>query len=189
MAELATIARPYAEAAFSVATSGKSAGQLAGDSAASTAVWLARLTELAQVASNPEVLSLASDPKVSREQLADLLIRAVNTPLDAPVQNFVRMLVDNHRVVLLPQIAQQFETMKNEHEGTSDAVITSAFPLEGAALDELVVSLEKKFGRKLKAHVVVDQSLIGGVSVAVGDEVLDTSVRARLAQMQAALTA
>ena len=182
MAELATIARPYAEAAFSVAVSSQAASN-------ATAVWSAHLNELAQVASNPEVLSLANDPKISREQLADLLVNAVSTPLDASVQNFVRMLVDNHRVVVLPQIAEQFEALKNEHEGSADAEITSAFPLEGAALHDLVAALEKKFGRKLKAHVVVDPALIGGVSVAVGDEVLDTSVRARLAQMQAALTA
>ncbi|MGI4861185.1 MAG: F0F1 ATP synthase subunit delta [Janthinobacterium lividum] len=151
--------------------------------------WSVSLNELAQVASNPDVRLLETDPNVGGDQLADLLFSAVRAPLDEPVRNFVRMLVENHRVSLLPQIAEQFETMKNTRAGAADATITSAFPLEGAALADLVAALEKKFGSRLQAHVVVDPSLIGGVSVAVGDEVLDTSVRARLAQMQAALTA
>jgi F-type H+-transporting ATPase subunit delta len=184
MAELATIARPYAEAAFGVAIAEGS-----GSPASRLTEWSTALNELAQVASNPEVLSLTLDPKIGRAQLTDLLISAVRTPLSEPVRNFVTMLVENHRTASLPQIAEQFEEQKNAFEGAADAVITSAFPLEGAALADLVSALEKKFGCKLKAHVVVDPSLIGGVSVAVGDEVLDTSVRARLAQMQAALTA
>jgi F-type H+-transporting ATPase subunit delta len=200
MAELATIARPYAEAAFSVALSSAPSSALpsslpgsaaAGQSVAKngTAAWLASLNALAHVVSHPGVALLATDPLVTRAQFLDVLVRAVGEPLPQPVLNFVEMLAENHRTVLLPQIAAQFEALKDAHEGLSDAVITSAFPLEGTALEELVASLEKKFGCKLKAQVVVDPSLIGGVSVAVGDEVLDTSVRARLAQMQAALTA
>ena len=185
MAELATIARPYAEAAFSVAVSGGTAGT----PATSTENWSTCLNELAQVASLPEVLSLATNPKVGPEQFEGVLFGAVKSPLDAPVKNFVQMLVENHRIALLPEISAQFDALKHAHEGSADAVITSAFPLEGVALTELTVALEKKFGCKLNAQVVVDPSLIGGVSVAVGDEVLDTSVRARLAQMQAALTA
>jgi F-type H+-transporting ATPase subunit delta len=99
------------------------------------------------------------------------------------------MVVDNHRLPLLPEIAVQFEELKNAREGAADALIVSAFPLEGAQLNDLVASLERKFKRKLKPVVEVDPSLIGGVRVTVGDEVLDTSVRARLASMQTALTA
>ncbi|MGI4981721.1 MAG: F0F1 ATP synthase subunit delta [Janthinobacterium lividum] len=217
MAELATIARPYAEAAFNVAVSARPTAGAAGALAAGGPVagipvtassvqapvtaaaagsatdtigsWSVSLKELAQVASNPDVRLLEMDPNVGSDQFVDLLFSAVRAPLDEPVRNFVRMLVENHRASLLPQIAEQFETMKNTRAGSADALITSAFPLEGAALAELVAALEKKFGTRLQAHVVVDPSLIGGVSVAVGDEVLDTSVRARLAQMQAALTA
>ncbi|MCQ0031723.1 F0F1 ATP synthase subunit delta [Burkholderia glumae] len=179
MAEFATIARPYAEALFRVAE--------AGDVAA----WSTLVEELAQVAQLPEVKSVASSPKVAREQIAELLLAAVKSPLagSAEAKNFVRMLVDNHRIVLLPEIAVQFDALKNAREGAADVQIVSAFPLEGAPLAELVASLERKFSRKLKAAVEVDASLIGGVRVTVGDEVLDTSVRARLASMQAALTA
>ena len=179
MAELATIARPYAEALFGVAE--------AGDIAA----WSTLVQELAQVARLPEVLSIATSPKVSRAQVSELLLAAVKSPLkdNAQAKNLVHMLVDNHRLPLLPEIATQFEELKNAREGAADAQIVSAFPLEGAQLDELVGALERKFKRKLKPSVEVDASLIGGVRVTVGDEVLDTSVRARLAGMQTALTA
>ena len=179
MAELATIARPYAEALFSVAEGGDLAG------------WSALVQELGQVARLPELMSVASSPKVSRAQIVDLLLAAVKSPLkDAPqAKNFVRMLVDNHRLSLLPEIAVQFDELKNAREGAADALIVSAFPLQEAQLADVVASLERKFGRKLKPTVQVDASLIGGVRVTVGDEVLDTSVRARLADMRTALTA
>ncbi|MDR5829818.1 F0F1 ATP synthase subunit delta [Caballeronia sp. LP006] len=180
MAELATIARPYAEALFRVAESGDLAG------------WSTFVEELAQVARLPEVQSVASSPKVSRDQVADLLLSAVKSPLaqgNVQAKNFVSMLVDNHRLSLLPEIAVQFDELKNAREGAADALIVSAFPFEGEQLNDLVASLERKFERKLKPTVEVDQSLIGGVRVTVGDEVLDTSVRARLASMQTALTA
>ena len=179
MAELATIARPYAEALFGVAE--------AGDVAA----WSNLVAELAQVAALPEVLSVASSPKVGPAQVVDLLLAAVRSPLkDSPTaKNFVQLLVDNHRLSLLPQIHEQFEALRNAHDGAADALIVSAFPLEGEQLNDLVASLERKFKCKLKPAVEVDPSLIGGVRVTVGDEVLDTSVRARLASMQTALTA
>ncbi|WP_206955549.1 F0F1 ATP synthase subunit delta [Trinickia acidisoli] len=179
MAELATIARPYAEALFSVAEGGD------------LAAWSALVQELAQVARLPELMSVASSPKVSRAQVVDLLLAATRSaPKDSPqAKNFVQMLVDNHRLSLLSEIAVQFDELKNAREGAADALIVSAFPLQEAQLADLVASLERKFGRKLKPTVQVDASLIGGVRATVGDEVLDTSVRARLADMRTALTA
>jgi F-type H+-transporting ATPase subunit delta len=178
MAELATIARPYAEALFGVAEGGD------------VAAWSALVQELAQVARLPEVLSVATSPKVSRAQVVELLLAAVKSPQkDAPAaKNFVQMLVDNHRLALLPEIAVQFDELKNAREGAADALIVSAFALEGQQLADLTASLERKFKRKLKSTVQVDPSLIGGVRVTGGDEVLDTSVRAQLAGMQTALT-
>jgi F-type H+-transporting ATPase subunit delta len=179
MAELATIARPYAQALFGVAEQ------------ESVENWAAFIAELAQVGALPEVLSVASSPKVSHAQVIDLLLCAVQSPLKAGAEakNFVQMLVDNHRLALLPEIHAQFDELKNAREGAADAQIVSAFPLEGAQLNDLIASLERRFQRKLKPAVEVDPSLIGGVRVTVGDEVLDTSVRARLAGMQVALTA
>jgi F-type H+-transporting ATPase subunit delta len=179
MAELATIARPYAEALFDVAETGD------------VAAWSNLVAELAAVAAVPEVLSVASSPKVGPAQVVDLLLSAAKSPLkDSPAaKNFVQLLVDNHRLALLPQIHEQFEALSNAREGAADALIVSAFPIDGAQLNDLVANLERKFKCKLQPTVEVDPSLIGGVRVTVGDEVLDTSVRARLASMQAALTA
>jgi len=145
--------------------------------------------ELAQVAGHPEVLSLALNPKVGRDTVTDLVLSVVKAPVPEQAKNFVRMIVANHRLEILPELAVQFEALKNAREGAADVEIVSAFPLEGSLLEELVVGLERKFKRKLKPAVSVDASLIGGVRVTVGDEVLDTSVRAQLARMQVALTA
>jgi F-type H+-transporting ATPase subunit delta len=98
------------------------------------------------------------------------------------------MLVENGRLALLPEIALQFHALKNAQEGAADAEIVSAFELTPAQINDLVATLQKRFGRNLNPSVTVDNSLIGGVRVVVGDEVLDTSVRAKLQQMQTALT-
>ena len=96
-----------------------------------------------------------------------------------------------HRLTDLigPRRAVQFHALVNGRSGTSDAVIHSAFPIESRLLEEVVVALQKRFGRKLNASVVIDPELIGGIRVVVGDEVLDTSIKARLEQMKAALAA
>jgi F-type H+-transporting ATPase subunit delta len=99
------------------------------------------------------------------------------------------MLAENGRLALLPEIGAQFHVLKNAQEGAADANISSAFALSEAQVKDLTAALEKKFGRKLNPSVTVDQSLIGGVRVVVGDEVLDTSVRAKLQQMHVALAA
>ncbi len=176
MAELATIARPYAEALFKAAAS-----DLDG-----AAGWL---DSLAAIAGNPQLLQFAEDPKVTAAQVFDVVAGVAGPALPAQAQNFLRTVIDNGRLAALPEMAAQFRALVNARRGTSDAVIQSAFPIDAAALADVVASLEKRFGRKLHAKVEVDPSLIGGIRVVVGDEVLDTSVRARLEQMKVALTA
>ncbi|VXC25146.1 F0F1 ATP synthase subunit delta [Massilia sp. 9I] len=175
MAELATVARPYAEALYRVAQSGD------------MAAWSAATSELGQVGANPDVQAFAANPKVTAAQLADAIASLVKSPLNAEAKNFIAMLAENGRVNLLPEIAAQFAALKNANEGAADADIVSAFEISGDQLAQLVATLEKKFGRKLNPSVTVDPSLIGGVRVVVGDEVLDTSVRAKLQQMHVAL--
>lgn len=180
MAETATIARPYAEALFRVAGEAN-AGKLGA--------WSELVSEMGQVAATPEIQALADDPNVPGDKLAELFLSVLKSPVNDEARRFVQLLVDNDRLTVLPEIAEQFHALKNAREGSADVEITSAFPLEGATLTDLVASLERKFARKLVPAVMVDPSLIGGVRVKVGDEVLDSSVRARLAAMQAALTA
>ncbi|HEY8102025.1 MAG TPA: F0F1 ATP synthase subunit delta [Burkholderiaceae bacterium] len=177
MAELATIARPYAEALFRVAKSGN------------LSAWSDLVSEMAHVAAHPDVQALSHNPNVSHKLVADTFQVLLKSPLNAEAKNFINMLVENGRLTLLPEIGAQFHVLKNAQEGAADAEISSAFALSDAQVKELVATLEKKFGRKLNPSVSVDNSLIGGVRVVVGDEVLDTSVRAKLQQMHVALTA
>ena len=177
MAELATVARPYAEALFRVAQSGD------------LNAWSEIVSELGQIGANADLQAFAQNPNVTAAQLADVIASLVKSPLSAEAKNFIAMLAENGRVALLPEIGVQFQELKNAQEGAADAQIFSAFELSAGQLAQLVATLEKKFGRKLNPLVSVDPSLIGGVRVVVGDEVLDTSVRARLQQMHVALTA
>jgi F-type H+-transporting ATPase subunit delta len=175
MAEIATVARPYAEALFRVAQTGD------------MAAWSELVSELAQVGAHPDVQAFASNPSVTHAQLAETIGSLVKVPLTAEARNFLLMLAENGRVSLLPEIGAQFAMLKNAQEGAADAEITSAFEISPDQVTSLVGTLEKKFGRKLNPTVTVDPSLIGGVRVVVGDEVLDTSVRAKLQQMHVAL--
>jgi F-type H+-transporting ATPase subunit delta len=176
MAELATIARPYAEALFKAAQA----------DAAAAAQWL---DELAAIASNAQLLQFADNPKVSNDQVVSVITGVAKTPLNDKALNFLRTVVDNGRVAALPEIAEQFRALKNAQLGTSDAVVYSAYAIDSTALADLAGVLEKRFGRKLNLQVELQPELIGGVRVVVGDEVLDTSVKARLEQMRVALTA
>lgn len=177
MAELATIARPYAEALFRVAKAGN------------LPAWSELVSEIAQVAAHPDVQALSRNPNVTDRQVADTLQALIKSPLNGEAKNFIDMLVENGRVTLMPEIGAQFHVLKNAQEGAADVEITSAFELNDTQVKELIATLEKKFGRKLNPSVSVDSSLIGGVRVTVGDEVLDTSVRAKLQQMHVALAA
>lgn len=180
MAELATIARPYADALFKASTAG------AGVDLGSTAAWL---DELAAIAANPQLRQLADNPKVTADEVYAVFTGVARSALPDTAKNFLRTVIDNGRINALPEVAAQFRALVNRRNGSSDAVVYSAFPVEAAALADVSAALEKRFGRKLNLSVQLDESLIGGIRVVVGDEVLDTSVKARLEQMKAALTA
>ncbi len=177
MAELATIARPYAEALF------KAIGS--NDAAAVSA----QVSALTQVAGLVQVRQFADNPKVAPEQVFDVITSVVKAGLGDAAKNLLRAVIDNGRLAALPEIAAQFHALVNARSGVSDATIESAFAIEPAQLGDVTAALEKRFGRKLKTSVLVVPELIGGIRVVVGDEVLDTSVKARLEQMKAALTA
>ena len=177
MAEIGTIARPYAQAAFDVA---KGEGCLAE--------WAVFLEAAAILASNEDVRQLAQNPKVAKNQLVSLFDE-VAKPVSDSQKNFLRTMIEQSRVDALPAVYEAFVAHKNAFEGSADAHIVTAYAMNDAQLQELIAALEKKLGKKLKPEVSVDESLIGGFCVTVGDEVLDMSVRAKLARMQSALTA
>ena len=181
MAEIATIARPYAEALLKA-----SAG---GDAAALAA----EITALAQVAADPTMRQFADDPKARAAQVVDVLMSIAKTPSGASpgtaAKNLVATVIDNGRLAALPEIARQFQALIDAQSGTSQATVESAFPMDAAQLAEVKAAMERRFLRNLDLNVVVKPELIGGIRVIVGDEVLDTSIRARLEQMKVALTA
>jgi len=179
MAELSTIARPYAEALFASAR----------DEKAGLAKWADQVQSLADVMSVEAVRAAMVDPRLEDAQRASVFLSLVQPAVDKPLQNFVTLLISNDRLVLLPQIAEQFHALKDEAEGVAQANITSAFPISDEQVSELIKLLEPKFGLKLKPHVTVDATLIGGVRVLVGDQVLDTSVQAQLVRMRDTLAA
>lgn len=180
MAELATIARPYADALF------KAVAASPGPELDRTSRWL---DELAVIAQSPQLQQFADNPKTTVDAAFSLISGVVTTTLPDAARNFLRMLIENGRLAALPEIANQFRTAMNAKAGSSDAVVHSAFPIDEAALAGLAATLEKRFARKLNVSVALQPELIGGVRVVVGDEVLDTSVKARLEQMKIALTA
>ena len=183
MAELSTIARPYAQGLIQ-ALQDRNAG---AEDAAQT---LDALEAVAAVAQRPEFATLVGDPKLTDDQLCDLIVGVCGRTLPAEVANMLRVVIENGRLEAMPEIASQFRKLKNSSEGVADAYIETAFELSQAEIDSLLESLAKKFpGMKLAPIVAVKPELIGGVCVHVGDKLLDCSIRSRLAQMKTTLTA
>ena len=179
MAEIATIARPYAEALYKAVQASPGAESKASD-------WV---DELAAIASNPQLMAFSDNPKTTADEVMGLMTGVAQKTMPDMAKNFLRTVIENGRLNALPEIATQFRALKNAQSGSSDAVVYSAFPIAPDALADVKSSLEKRFGRKLNLSVESQPDLIGGIRVVVGDEVLDTSVKARLEQMKVALTA
>jgi len=178
MAEPRTIARPYAEAVFKLA-----------DASGSLARWSEMLAALAQVAADERVRTAIADPNLPDATLAGLFIAILSGRLSGDAENLLRVLADNKRLQLLPEIRSQYESLKNEREGVIEAEVQSAFPLSEAQVADLVQRLEKKTGRKVRTKVHIDQELIGGVKLLLGDKVIDGSARAQLSALETALKA
>lgn len=175
MAEPSTIARPYAEAAFDAAVEANALER-----------WAALLADVARIAADGQMKALVSDPNVSADAIVSLFA-ALLPEADEAARNFLGALAKNGRLEVLAEIEAQFRALKDAREGSAEAEITSAFELDSPALAALVGGLEKRFGRTIKPRLRVDQALIGGVTVRVGDAVIDASVRGKLAAMRGAL--
>jgi F-type H+-transporting ATPase subunit delta len=172
MAELTTIARPYAEAAFRIAREGNA-----------LPVWSQMLRFLSDVAADPQAAAALDNPKLTAADKTALLLSISGDRLDATGRSFVRVLVDADRIAVLPQIRELFEALKHDADGVADARIDSAFPLTDGQLAELMTALQKRFGKKIEATVNVDPALGGGARITVGDTVIDGTIEAQLAAM------
>lgn len=176
MAELATIARPYAEAVFRLA---KQADALDA--------WSEQLALAQLVAADSDMQRLSGDPEISGAQLSELFLGVCGTRLGVEASNLIKLLIENGRIGALTEIVAQFEALKAKQGGVLEADVTSAFSLSAKQIAALSTRLETKFHCKINATVKVDASLIGGIIVSVGDEVYDASVQGKLQNMAYAL--
>lgn len=172
MQEKLTVARPYAAAAFSYA---EDAGTVDG--------WSQMLEALAIAVSDPQLEALIGHPKLSDEQLVEMLAGILGSHLDEKGRNFVRVLVDAERLVLAPQIADLFERRRAEAAGVLTAEVVSAYPLEPAEESRIRDALAARAGKRCELSTSVDRALIGGAVIKVGDSVTDLSLRRRLSDL------
>jgi len=176
MAELSTLARPYAKAAFEHAVEAK---DLQG--------WSDSLTLAASVAQQPAMLKLLSSPSVTAAKQAEAVNDTCGDELTAACQNFVSILSENRRLQLLPQISQQFESMKANLEKAVDVDVIAASELDANQQKNLSDALSAKLERKVNIQVSLDKSLIGGAIIRAGDTVIDGSIRGRLTKLAESL--
>lgn len=177
MSEITTIARPYARAVFELA---QSKGRLEE--------WSAQLAFLAAAIRDPSLRALIESPRYTKQQRADLVIKVGEGRLDEEGANLVRLLAENDKLTVLPEIAGLYELHRAEAEGSVEAEVTSAFPMSDAELDRLAAGLKRRLGREVRIKNKVDESLLGGALIQVGDMVIDGSIRGRLERMAAALS-
>ncbi|MBM7062694.1 F0F1 ATP synthase subunit delta [Pseudomonas sp. UL073] len=176
MAELTTLARPYAKAAFEYAQAHQ---QLAS--------WSAMLGLAAAVSQDETMQRVLSAPRLTSTEKANAFVEVVGDKFDAQVRNFLNVLADNSRLALLPEITELFELYKAEQEKSVEVEVTSAFALSAEQQDKLAKVLSARLSREVRLHVVEDASLIGGVVIHAGDLVIDGSVRGKLAKLAEAL--
>ncbi|MEO7762132.1 MAG: F0F1 ATP synthase subunit delta [Casimicrobiaceae bacterium] len=172
MAELATVARPYAEAAFKLATQENA-----------LPVWGEMLKFASAVMGDPAMQDALDNPRLGAGEKETLFLSVAGDKLNPIGRSFIRTLVESDRITLLPQIETMFANLKNAAEGVAKAEIVSAIALTDAQVEDLKAVLEKRFGKKIEATVSVDPSLIGGARIVVGDQVVDGSIAGKLAAM------
>jgi F-type H+-transporting ATPase subunit delta len=170
MAEQATIARPYARAAFDYARAGNA-----------LAAWSEFLARAATAVADPQVAGLIGSPKVTPAQIAKLLTDVAGAPQNAG--NFTQLLADNRRLALLPHIATQFESMRADAESTADVTLTSAVALTADQQAKFTQALTKRLKRTVRLHCTVDPNLVGGAVIRAGDIVIDGSLKGRLEKL------
>ena len=172
MAELSTLARPYAKAAFEYAVG---AGDLGG--------WSTQLALAAAVSAAGNMVKVLASPSLTSAQQAEAFINVCGDDLGDKVRNFVRVLAENKRLSLLPQISALFEEFKANREKSVEVEVSSVFELEGATQQALAAKLSTVLDREVNIKTLIDKELIGGVVIRAADVVIDGSIRGRLAKL------
>ena len=177
MSELTTAARPYARAVFEMAEQSGKLGE-----------WSELLGFMGGMASNEQVIDLLASPKMAKQSGADAFIQLADGKLNDEAKNLVSMLAENDSLSLLPEMSIIFEVLKDEAEGSVEAIVTAAKKLTQDEEKSISDALGKRLGRKVKLKVSVDDALLGGAIIQAGDLVIDGSLRGRLAKMTSAVT-
>lgn len=172
MTELATLARPYAEAVFKRAKEVGAAG-----------IWSDSLAFLALVMQDPELQSVVDNPRVDKEQLTQLMLDICQGHIHDEAENFLKILIENDRLKLLPQIAELYEQYKADDEGYVNVDLYSAYAISNEEQKKIVKSLEKLLAKKVNASVKINKDLIGGIVAKAGDKVVDFSISGQLHQL------
>ena len=176
MSELTTAARPYARAVFEMAKSTDSLTK-----------WSDSLAFMGSVSSNDDVKALLSTPAMAKQAGGEAFIKLCDGKLGDAEKNLVNLLAENDRLFILPEIAKLFEALKDDSEGTLEALVTSAQKLTQAEEEAISKALKKRLGRDIKLKVSVDESLLGGAIIRAGDLVMDGSLKGRLNKMTASM--
>ncbi len=176
MSELTTVARPYARAVFEEAEKSNNLTK-----------WSDTLGLMKAIASNDEVKALLQSPKMAKQAGAKAFLQLCGDELDGKAENLVRMLADNNRLSLLPEISVVYESLKDEAEGSIEALVSSAKKLTKTEETAISKALKKRLGRDVKLKVSVDKSLLGGAIIHAGDLVIDGSLKGRLKKMTSAM--
>lgn len=172
MTELATLARPYAEAVFKRAKETGAAG-----------AWADALQFLASVIQDPDMAAIVNNPRVGKDRIRQLLLDICQDQIDAEASNLLKLLIDNGKLKLLPTVLALYEEYKAQDEGYVNVDLYSAYALTKAEQSKYVAMLEKQLNKKVNATVSVDKSLIGGILAKAGDKVIDGSVSGQLHQL------
>lgn len=176
MAELTTLSRPYAEAIAALAREGNTWQS-----------WSDALAILGQLAQDSDMADLIANPAVSAERVIGVMRDIGGAVVTSEASNLLMLLAENKRLILLPVVSALFEEARAAAAGVLEAEVTTAYPLDAVQMEALRLRLETKFGRKIEARQKTDAALIGGVIIAVGDEVMDASVRGRLEKLAVAM--
>ncbi len=176
MSQAITVARPYAHAAFEEASK---KGELKS--------WSEMLQLAAETVSMPEMQSVIKSTQVTVAKMTDLMLAICADKLNASGKNFIKLLVENKRLIVLPEILAIFESLKAEAEKSVDVTVTSAFELSDAQKQKIAAALKARMGREIKLSCDTNKELLGGIVIRAGDKVIDGSARTRLSELAVAL--
>ena len=176
MAELISLARPYARAAFESARDNNQLDE-----------WSESLNLLAAVTADPDMKRVLNHPSLTADQKIEVVVDVCQGKLSEPVRNFIRIMADNRRLELFPAIAELFRNYRSEHERTVDVSLTAAYEVTDEQKEKLSKALSRKLDRSVALQINVDRSIIGGVVIEAGDTVIDASVRGKLNKLAHAI--